>query len=361
MMDSKWNNCRKILCIRLDNMGDLLMTSPALAALKETFNCHITILCSSLAAGIAADIASIDDILVFDAPWMKLNGTANWTAYQQLVETIAAAGFDGAIIFTVYSQNPLPAAMLAFHAGIPLRMAYCRENPYELLTHWLPDPEPLQFIRHQVERDLQLVQHIGAHTSNRHLQLRLHHELWPAVQQKLESLGVDVGMPWVIVHPGVSDEKRKYNVDGWRDLCKSLQGMQVIVTGTAAEYNTAETLALDTNAINAAGMFELREFALLISRCPLVITVNTGTAHIAAATGTPVIVLYALTNLQHTPWMTPHRVLYFDVPESLRSRNELLRCSVPVLAESGLPAATHHNIIKAVEALTGKYSARFFP
>ena len=45
------------------------------------------------------------------------------------------------MIFTVYSQSPLPSAMICYLADIPLRLAHCRENPYHLLTDWVPDPE----------------------------------------------------------------------------------------------------------------------------------------------------------------------------------------------------------------------------
>mgnify|MGYP003350186482 CR=1 FL=1 len=64
---------------------------------------------------------------------------------------------SAAVIFTVYSQNPLPAALFATWAGIPLRLAYCRENPYALLTDWVPEPEPESFIRHEVQRQIDLV------------------------------------------------------------------------------------------------------------------------------------------------------------------------------------------------------------
>jgi ADP-heptose:LPS heptosyltransferase len=63
------------------------------------------------------------------------------------------------------------------------------------------------------------------------------------------------------------------------------------------------------------------DLAALISRASLLIANNSGPAHIAAATGTPLVDLYALTNPQHTPWRVPHRVLSHDVPcrDCLRS------------------------------------------
>src|SRR5438045_7645437 len=63
-----------------------------------------------------------------------------------------------------------------------------------------------------------------------------------------------------------------------------------------------------------AGRLNLEELAALLAEAPLLISNNTGPAHVAAAVGTPVVDLYALTNPQHTPWQVPHRVLFHDVP-----------------------------------------------
>jgi len=66
--------------------------------------------------------------------------------------------------------------------------------------------------------------------------------------------------------------------------------------------------------VDLAGALTLGEFIALLDSASLLIANNSGPVHLAAALGTPVVDLYALTNPQHTPWMTPHRVLYRDVP-----------------------------------------------
>src|SRR5512139_3819283 len=68
------------------------------------------------------------------------------------------------------------------------------------------------------------------------------------------------------------------------------------------------------DSFSLASRLGIDEFAALISKAPLLISNNTGRVHMAAALNTPVVDLYALTNLQHTPWMVPHRTLYHDVP-----------------------------------------------
>jgi ADP-heptose:LPS heptosyltransferase len=73
-----------------------------------------------------------------------------------------------------------------------------------------------------------------------------------------------------------------------------------------------EQTAAPTHSL--AGELDLGSLAALLERAPLVISNNTGTVHVAAAVGTPVVDLYALTNPQHMPWLVPHRVLFHDVP-----------------------------------------------
>ncbi|WP_342647861.1 glycosyltransferase family 9 protein [Mucilaginibacter sp. CSA2-8R] len=323
-----WQNCKKILCIRPDNMGDLLMTTPAIRALKHTFNAQITVLTSSMAAGIARNIPEIDDIMVFDVPWVKSDQAAPNDTFAAITEDIKNRQFDAAIIFTVYSQNPLPTVMLAYLANIPLRLAYCRENPYQLLTHWQPDKEPYQFIKHQVRRDLDLVATVGAHTHDEHLSLQVP-DVWPQLRQKLQQENINPDKPWLIMHPGVSEPKREYPSAQWAEVaCTAVEhlGYQVLFTGSGSEREMVAGIqsSVGKQCFNMAGKLSLDEFIYLLAHAPLVVSVNTGTIHIAAATGTPTVVLYALTNPQHTPWMVPSQVLSYNIPAETRSKNEVI-------------------------------------
>jgi lipopolysaccharide heptosyltransferase II len=135
----------------------------------------------------------------------------------------------------------------------------------------------------------------------------------------LAEAAIDPSHPWIILHPGATAPSRRYPADGFAVVARRLvveSGWQVLLTGTAPEAALiAEIRAMagvPTSAL--VGRASLAEFAALIARAPLVLTNNTGPAHIAAALGTPVVALYALTNPQHTPWAVPSRVLSHDVP-----------------------------------------------
>jgi lipopolysaccharide heptosyltransferase II len=318
------------LVIRADNLGDLLMSSPAIRALKQTFHSNITVLTSAMATGIAKLIPEIDDIITYDLPWVKSNDTVAADTIFDIVETIKRRNFDAAFIFTVFSQNPLPAAMLAYMAQIPVRVAYCRENPYDLLTNWLPDKEPYTFIQHQVTRDLKLVEKVGATTNDERLSLTVPEDAWIRVRSKLSDLKVDLHKPWIIFHAGVSEKKREYPQTVWIEAAKTFiekYGYQVLFTGSSSEKVLTDELAKQTGngSFSLGGVAKLDEFIALIAHAPVVVSVNTGTIHIAAAVNTPIVVLYAQTNPQHTPWMVPYKVLEYEVPKELRSKNEVIQ------------------------------------
>ena len=329
-MTKSWADARNILCIRLDNMGDLLMSSPAIRALKETFNSRITLLTSSMAAGIAGKINEIDEVISYDLPWIKANQTINPEHFFEIFQKLKSYKFDAAVIFTVYSQNPLPTAMLAYLSEIPLRLAYCRENPYELLTNWVPDKEPYSVIKHQVRRDLDLVASVGAYTPNEQITISTPDNFLESVKEKLIACGINLNSPWLILHTGVSEEKRQYPFDLWVETAKKIidkLGYQILFTGASSEKILADDLQKATGeySFSLAGILTLDEFIVLIRQAPLVISVNTGTIHLAAAVQTPVIVLYALTNPQHYPWKVVGKVLPFSVPQNLRSKNEVIK------------------------------------
>jgi ADP-heptose:LPS heptosyltransferase len=353
-----WKACRNILVVRADNMGDVLLSSPAIRALKETFRARITLLTSTKAQGLVTLLPEIDEFLVVDVPWVQNEETHDPAVYLDLINKIKAKSFDGCVIFTVYSQNPMPAILLAYLAGIPRRLAYCRENPYHLLSHWVPDTEPYQLIKHQVTRDLDLVAAIGAYSKDEQLKLSLPPGLFEGVQEKLNRAGVVLNpYRYYVLHPGVSEEKRRYPKDRWKALAEKLiaqDSLPVLISGTKEEGGIASEIADGTGCISIAGLLALDEFAALLENARAVISVNTGTVHLATAVQTPVVVLYAETNPQHVPWLVDNQVLSYSVPAHLKSKNEVLRWVDQLLYTTAVPYPEVDEILKAIATITGK-------
>jgi ADP-heptose:LPS heptosyltransferase len=338
-------------------MGDVLMSSPAIKALKDSFGCKITLLTSSMGGKIAGYIEGIDEVIVSDVPWVKLKSNEGISGFYQLAEELRRMHFDGVVIFTVFSQNPMPAIMLAYLSGIPSRAAYCRENPYDLLTHWLPDEEPLSSINHQVVRDVALVKTLGATCKSDELYLDVPLTAYAPVKQKLETAGFESGRAWMLVHPGASERKREYPADRFKNLLAKITEqleVNIVFSGTDSEKPLIEKLksGLGQRAFSAAGMFSLPEFMALVDIAPVVLSVNTGTVHIAAALKTPVVVLYALTNPQHTPWKSPSKVFTFPVDKRLESKNQILKyVTKHMMEDTGYPE--DEAIIRSIKSMSG--------
>jgi lipopolysaccharide heptosyltransferase II len=322
MMAPEWRNARRILCVRLDYLGDVLMSTPAIRALRESIpGAHITLLTSPGGAAAAPYVPEIDDTIVYQAPWLKSSDIHPPADDLAMVQTLAAREFDAAVIFTVYSQNPLPSALLCHLAGIRLRLAHCRENPYQLLTHWICEPEPQQRLRHEVRRQLDVVASVGARTGTARLSFRIPEADAASMRRRLAAIGIAgiVGTKgWMVVHPGASAASRRYPEELMASAACELAertGRRILFTGNRDEAPGVQRIAAQVkDAYSLAGLLSLGELAALISFSPLLLTNNTGPAHIAAALGTPVVDLYALTNPQHAPWQVPSRVLYHDVP-----------------------------------------------
>jgi lipopolysaccharide heptosyltransferase II len=296
------------------------MTTPAFRALKEVNpERRLTLLTSRSGAAIARLIPEIDNIIEFHAPWMKATQDVSFNDDYEMARQLRSCNFDGAIVFTVFSQNPLPAAYLCYLAGIPLRAAYCRENPYQLLTHWVKEVDTERSMRHEVERQLDLVGSIGSHTANDTLSLHIDDEIVNSTRSLVEGIpGFDIKKPWIIIHPGATAESRRYPAFSYAAVAEMLssQGQQVVFTGVKAEQKLVASIRGECEAatFSLAGQLSLPEMVAFIKLAPLLITNNTGPAHIAAALQTPSIVLYAMTNPQHTPWKGRSLVLSREVP-----------------------------------------------
>jgi lipopolysaccharide heptosyltransferase II len=321
-----WSELRNILAVRLDAMGDVLMTTPAFRAIRASARgARLTLLTSRAGAAVAHHVPELDEVIAWDPPWMPGSRGGQDEASPAdlaLVETLRARGFDAAIVFTVHTQSPLPAALLLHLAGIPRVLAHARETPYGLLSDWVPEPEIGAAERHEARRQLDLVGHVGFATDDEHLSFRvppdamrhLRDEILPAIDLRPRD-----GRPWAVLHPGASAPSRRYRPEGFAEAAGRLvreDGWRIVLTGGPDEVVLCDEIAARMGApsVSLAGKLSLGELAALLAVAPLLIANNTGPVHLAAALGTPVVDLYALTNPQHGPWLVPHRILNVDVP-----------------------------------------------
>jgi len=324
MIDEQWRSARRILLIRLDNLGDVLLMTPAFHAIKAALpEASLTLLTSPVGAQIGLLDPDIDDVIVYQAPWMdpwhKL--PQDGQREQQMIALLKERHFDAAIIFGSFRQSALPAAYLCYLAEIPLRAAASIDGPGSLLTTRHKHPERMM---HEVERGLDLVGALGIPPAEGEFVLKTPSAARQNVLNLLAAPDLAAHTPLVIVHPGCSMPARTYPWEMYAqviDLLVERLGSFVAVTGAEHERELVDKVLLHVrpehrvSTVALAGTLPFPELCALLEMADLTITNNTGPMHISAAVKTPVVALFALTNPpeQWGPWRVPSRVLYHDV------------------------------------------------
>ncbi len=317
-MLSEFNQPKRILVIRLDNIGDVIMSGPVLRALDRAYpEARITLLASPGGSQAAALLPWVDEIIVWRAIWQEIKDdhTLNPFREMRLVELLKQRNFDAAFILTSFSQSPYPPAYACYLAGIPYRIGQSKEFGGGLLTQWI---RPLPDRTHQVDRNLHLLEAIDIPTQGNRLELRVR----PADRQDAAALlaekGIQAGEPYMVLAPGASSPTRRYDPHRYAQAAESLiteTGMPMLVVGAQKETGRfrplVELAQRQPKVISLVGKTTVPGLAAVIERAGLVITNNSASMHIADAFNRPEVVLFAGTEYleQWEPRNAPARLL----------------------------------------------------
>ncbi|MFT3859534.1 MAG: glycosyltransferase family 9 protein [Aquabacterium sp.] len=312
---------RHILFIRLDNLGDVLMCTPAMQAVRDAHpHARLTLLTSPSGARLAPHLDMLDEVWVHRAAWVRPPGAPDVDDEMTLIERLRSAHVDVAVVFTTCTQSALPVALLCRMAGIACRVAFSRENPYALLSAWIPEEDTIAAgMRHEVLRQLALVAQLGVPVpANPGLRLKVRDADRIEARAVLAQAGLAAGRRYVLLHPGATAASRRYRPHDFGVALSALMqaGWSAVICGSEDDREAAAQVraAVKEPVIDVVGALSLGGLAALIEDSALLMANNSGPAHMAAAVGTPLVCLYALTNPQHTPWQVPSRVLFQDVP-----------------------------------------------
>lgn len=291
-----------VLLARLDRAGDVILTGPTVRAIAAHRG-PVTYLTSPAGAPAARLLPGVGSVVEFDAPWVSFSPPdVDAAELDGLVERVRGCAIDEAIICVSWHQSPLPLALLLRLAGVRRIAAVCVDYPGSLLDIRAPYRPEL----HEVEQSLEVAALAGyelppGDAGNLHLLVRR--------QSPLET-------GYVVVHPGASVPARALPVAAAGDAVARLiaDGWRVVVTGTAAERETAQAVvaaAGNPPAQVVVGATRFEEYAAVLAGAAAVVCGNTAAAHVAAAVGTPVVEAFAPVVPAHRwhPWRTPHRLL----------------------------------------------------
>lgn len=291
-----WPGVRRLLVVRPDNLGDVLLASPALAALRAAApQARLELLASPAGAGAAALLPEIDDVVVAQVSWQQF--TSAGAPDVELVAQLRGRGYDVAVLLTSFSQSPWPAAYVCQLAGVPVRTGLSKEFGGAALTHWVPAPDDAL---HQVDRALYLLDRLGVPGCGTVLHVRIDPAAHAAAEHALAAAGIDPAAPYAVLLPGASCASRRYPAPRFREVARRLAaaGLPVAVSGSAGERRLVGQVADGlAGAGQLAGVLDVPGLAAVLARAHVAVTNNSGGMHVADAVGTPLVVPFAGTEL----------------------------------------------------------------
>ncbi len=310
----------KILVVRTDRLGDVILTLPLVSALRRGFpRAHIALLLRRYTGSIVEGHRDVDEILWCD----DAEGDIPFFA---LLLRLRRERFDAAI--AVYPR--LRMAVLLFLSGIPVRIG-SGYRFYSVLFNRRVYEHRKDARRHELEYNLNLLRPLGVEPpelgGEAEFGIVVPEASGARVGAILSSAGVGQGSAFVVLHPGTGKSAREWPRARMAELGRRIGrdlGMPVVITGTAAEAGLVHGLAAEIGpfAVPLAGTLSLKELAALLRRAAVWIGNSTGPLHLAVAVGTPVVGLYPqlrpMSARRWGPYTRRSRVHVPEKPEDCR-------------------------------------------
>jgi heptosyltransferase-2 len=286
----------RILVVRSDRMGDLVLTIPSLRALRKAFpSARICVWVDSSTRDLVDGLPFIDEVLTE-------NRLAGWAGYWRHVIALRRRQFDLAIVYHTKKRNNAAC----FLAGIPLRLGY-KNNKFGFLLNLPVRDERHLGGKHESEFCLDLLKRVGVEEGDLTLEVPVHSraESWADALWEAHKLK---GRTVVALHPDASCSTRLWPVDSFAALAARLTRETpavVLVVGSDNASRVAGRIikAAGMNAIDLTCRTTLAQLVSVLRRVRLLVSNDTGPVHVAAAAGTAVVSLF----LRFQPGVNPER------------------------------------------------------
>ncbi len=292
---------RSILTIRLDLMGDLVFTLPALEALREAApQARISALVLPYTAELLRGHPAVDRVIPVDVNrWRRPGAWIGGSAARQFREAMAEIRrdpYDLGVSF--YGRVGAAAALLS---GAGYLVGY-REEGYPFSFDLAVPGRRYRQRRHEAEYCLDLVRALGVETAGKPPRLRVDPGAAERVDRLLSEAGVVSGEKLVALHPGALNmASKRWLPERWAavaDRVQRDQGWRVLLVGSASELPLVGEVrsGMATPVAAVAGKTSLAELVALLARCDLFLGCDSGPLHVASALGVPSVSVYGPTD-----------------------------------------------------------------
>ncbi|CAB5079452.1 ADP-heptose--lipooligosaccharide heptosyltransferase II [Olavius algarvensis associated proteobacterium Delta 3] len=291
---SEKRNIRRLLIRSTNWIGDAVMTTPALRAIRMNFpGVHIGLLAKPWVMPLFDHCPHIDARIPYDAAGRH----RGWMGKLRLAKDLRRYQFDAAILL----QNAFEAALITWLAGIPLRIGFDSDGRRLLLTHPVRRTPAVRKV-HQTHYYMEILTGTGLWTDSANLELFTGREDAVLAESLLRKHGVRPGDRLVGLNASAAyGPAKQWPTDRFARLADKLQdayGVKLVLFGGPGDKDLGRVLTsrMEGTAIDFCGQTRLGEAIALIQRCDLFITNDSGLMHVAAALNVPLIAIFGSTD-----------------------------------------------------------------
>lgn len=286
---------KNILLIRLSSLGDIVLTSPAIRAVRQHFPAaHISMLVGEQSADLLTANPHLDEVITFD----RKAGNKDTGQMRRVIRLLRERRFDLVIDF----QRKFRTSLLGYLSGAKCRVGYHQPNGM-LCTVRVPDRSNRAVRAGRIssapaiDRYFALLHAIGVEATDKTLELFITDTDRAFSHELMATKGIKADRPKIGLFPGAAWKLREWMPDRFAaigDRAAQEFGAQVLLFGGPAEGELVQQVGdlMTTEAIPLAGTLHIRQLAGLIEQCDLFVTNDTGPMHVAAAMQTPTVALF---------------------------------------------------------------------
>jgi heptosyltransferase-2 len=305
---------KRILIVRTDRIGDVVLSTPVIRAIRDNFpNAYIAMMVSPCALDIVKDNPFLDEVIVYD----KDNRHKNWFKSIGFAFGLKARRFDLAIVLHPANR----AHITVFLAGIRRRIGFNRKCAI-LLTDRIKHKKQ-EAEKHELEYSLDLVRHLGIQPGDKKPFMFIKPQAIQWADKVLAEAGIKETDMLLALHPAASCPSKIWPAQRFALLADELTkkyGLKVLILAGPKDTDLAKQVAQNTRqpVLNFAGKTSVQQLAALLKRSRLFISNDSGPVHIACAVGTAVISIFGRNQKGLSPkrWgpVGPHdKVLHKEV------------------------------------------------
>jgi lipopolysaccharide heptosyltransferase II len=296
-----WRDVHKVLVVRLRSIGDTVLATPALQALRRFLpNAEIDILLEDWVAPILEGFTDVNRIITVER--------GNVASRARVARELRGLSYD--VAFNLHGGTT--ATLLTRASGARHRVGYRSYRYSRLHNHAAPPANDLwgKPFTHSVEQQLALLGWTGVPVTDLPpTRLVVTDGAAKSIEEKLRAEGFGDTEPFALFHPAAAFETKQWAPENFARIAEELnaRGLKVVAVAAPTETETIKALRENSAApVVALTSLSLPEVTALAARATLFVGNDSGIAHIASAVETPSVVIFGSSNVEHwRPWANP--------------------------------------------------------